>query len=228
MKIKSSVKAATLVAGFVAIGMTPAFASLQMTLSDGAGHSRTIIDNVLNDSDTKVGEMTFIGAVGGVWQFDIDVALSKPVIGGQFQPTMDLSIQSAYSTGAGTLTITLSDSGFGPLAGDTGVATLTMGGLNIPTGSVTVNGKVNTTTVVSLGPLFGTPWSGTAQGGASGLASSFGLTEQVIIQHNGAGNTGGDIFLSVIPETSTWIAGACLLLPFSASAVRFIRKHCAA
>jgi hypothetical protein len=215
------VKFASLVAALLVASMVPAYGTLTLTLDDGQ-NVKTITDGGVDDLYPTAGVIFWMGSLpNSIWSFNIDVGISKPAVGGQFKPEMDLSIQSAYSTGAGTLTITLTDTQFGPLGGDNGIATLAMGGANNQK-SITALGQVNGSTVVQIGPLYGTPWSGTSQGNASGLAAEFSLTEKIVIEHSGAGYTMGDISLQVaaVPEPTTVIVGALLLLPLGFQCIR--------
>lgn len=221
------VKVAMSVVALVVTSIVSAFGTLTMTLDDGSGHPVSIVDNGTGDTYPIAGVILWMGPLpGGIWSGNIDVGLSKPLVGGQFDPQMDLSISQAYSTRAGTLTITFTDTGFGPLGNKNGIATLAMGGANNQR-SIAAYGQVNGSTVVSLGPLTSSPWSGTAQGNASSLDSSFSLTEKVVIVHTGKGYTMGDISLQVevVPESTTMIAGAFALLPVGFSCYRCFRKR---
>jgi hypothetical protein len=220
MKSKFLVKTAASVACLVAASVVSANATMTLTLDDGAGHTLT-----LNDSGS--GMINFNGELAGsVWNANIDVALTKPILGGQFNPQLDVSIQSDGSTAAGTLTITAISTGFGPLGYDVGRAVLNGGGANAGGGrSLTAYGLVNGGQVVSIGP-FTSGWSGSASANASGLSSTFSIGERIVITHNAANLNGpkGDISLSV-PEPTTMVAGAMLLLPFGASTLRCFRKN---
>ncbi len=85
-------------------------------------------DPVLTVSDgvTSSGPITLTGGSGffstasfdSAWNVVVAAGASKPVIGSASSPNLELNIQ-ATSAGAGkTLTITLSDNGFGPTAGN--------------------------------------------------------------------------------------------------------------
>jgi hypothetical protein len=207
--------------------MTPSYATLSITLDDGQGHTKTIVDEGSDDSYKNTpGAVVWMGALpGSIWSFNIDAAFSKPGIGGQYNPQLDLSVQNAYSTGAGTLTITVTDDLFGPL-GNAGKAILSMGGAYNQY-SISAKGFVDATEVVSLGPLMGQPWSGSAQGLASGLDQSFTFTETIVIKHTAAGNTKGDINLELVavPEPATILVGVLLLVPFLVHVIRGLRNH---
>lgn len=208
----------------VLLGVAPmsAHATFSMTLTDGT-HTKYITDGSVMDKSSQAGVILWIGQLGGIWSGNVSVAISKPTIGGPLNPQLDFSMSNLSSTGPGTLTITITDTGFGPFPGNTGLATLTVGG-TLSGGSVSASGMINGSPVVTLGPYTTPTWSGQASAIASGLSSSFSVSEQIVINHTGAGIDGGDIFFNVIPEPTTWIAGALLVLPLGASAVRILRR----
>lgn len=223
MKNKFLIKVATSVACLVAASLVSANATLTLTLDDGLGHTAT-----LNDGGS--GMLTYSGPLAGsVWNAEIDIALTKPIIGGLFDPQLDVNIQSSSSTGAGTLTITAISTGFGPLGGDIGLATLVGGGASGGPGkSLTAYGLVNGGQVVSIGPFTTPAWNGTSSANASGLSAMFSIGEKIVITHTGLANgPKGNINFDVIavPEPTTVVAGALLLLPFGASTLRILRRN---
>jgi hypothetical protein len=211
------------VAALVAASVVSANATMTLKLDDNAGHSMS-----LNDGGT--GFIAYFGGLpGSIWAFNIDVALSKPIIGGPFDPKLDVSIQQAYSTKAGTLTVTVISDGFGPFGSNMGTASLLGGGAGA-NGSITVTGLINGSSVTGLGfgPLTANPWSGSAEAPVTGLGSPFSIGEKIEITHAGQGyGKKGDIFLTVtpVPEPTTLLAGALLLLPFGLSTLRIVRKQ---
>jgi hypothetical protein len=128
--------------------------------------------------------VTWIGAIG-LWNINVDSGFTKPAIGGVTNPHMDLAF-SANSTAAGTLTLFFSDSGFN--ASGTGVDTI--GGTQ-DNGYVTDCIQKNGKNVMLLGPLYGSPFSGTTSGNMT-LTPTDLLSLGVYIHHTGAGLTTGD------------------------------------
>jgi hypothetical protein len=213
-------------AGLLVAGMLPAKASFVLTLDDGAGHTASVTDDGAGDlASSTPGAIVWFGALGA-WNMNIDVGLSKPLIGGALHPDLLLTVESANSTGPGTLTITLSDTGFGPLGN--GTASLQMGGL-LSNGSVNASGQVNGITVVQTGPVSSNPWVSAVTGNVTGSSLPFTLQETFVITHTSAGSTGGNADLTIdapaVPEASTLISGAMLLLPFGAAGFRVLRKR---
>jgi hypothetical protein len=209
----------------VAAGTLSARASFVLTLDDGIHPSISIEDGGAGDGSAKEGAISWMGSLG-VWTLNFDTGLSKPAIGSASQPSMDLDFV-AISSAAGSLTITLSDTGFGPI-GNSGLVLLSAGGTLASGGTLNVSGQLNDTTVVSLAPITvaGISYSGDGETSAV-LSSPFTLQETVILTH-GANDTdpsSGDVHLRVVvPEPTTMMAGALLLLPFGASTLRILRK----
>jgi len=192
--MKNIFKTILAVAAMISAGS--AYAVPTLTLFDGTT-TVTILDNGSGDSNPLPGVVTFIGAIG-VWDINIDSGFTKPAIGGVTSPHMDLSF-SAHSTGAGTLTLGFSDSGF--MA--SGVGRDTIGGTQ-DNGSVIDYIRVNGSNVITLGPFVGSPFSGTATGGIT-LTSSDILSLIVGIDHTAAGLTTGDKDLTV-PDGGSAVA----------------------
>jgi hypothetical protein len=217
-----------LVAAWMVAGLPSSFGVMTLTLQNGSGAPITILDNGPGDlTSTQVGQITVMGALlGSVWQaFDVHAGLSKPVVGSQMDPRLDVLV-NANSTGPGMLTITLVDTDFGPFAFGGGAAHLQGGG--VTGGQVIASALVNNSVVAQIGQLRGGAWDRTATGSANGLDFSFSTGIQVVIHHTATGqsHTGGNIDLRIVPvpEPSTMLAGACLLLPFALGAVRQSRS----
>lgn len=223
MSGKSLLRLAALAAGLLAFGSTPSRGALTLTFDAGVGSKITVVDGGANDRHSSPGAILWIGSIpGSPWFLTIGAGLGKPVVGSQFDPRLDLLV-NANSTGAGTLTIELSDDGFGPFVSGAGMAQLSAGGLG---GKVTVSAIVNNVSVATLGPFNALAWDGTTVGLANGLAGSFSIGERVVIEHAGRGHSGGDFEMKIIPvpEPSTVLAGLCMLLPFALGALRHFRK----
>src|SRR5579872_428798 len=163
-------------------GSLPLFATPTLTLSDGiAADTVTIMDNGAGDSSSQAGIVKFNGVLG-VWNINVSIGETKPAIGNAAFPQLDISSLNV-STGAGTLVITFSETGFGPTSG---VGTSSIHGLQ-DNGSVSLVTKQNSTTLTSLGTYSSTVVSGSASAAVNG--TSYGLTEQLTIVHHSAGVT---------------------------------------
>jgi hypothetical protein len=187
----------------------------------------TVPDGGGLDVNPNVGVVTFVGAVGPTWFMNVTTGLSSS------KPTsayLDISTFDATSSGGGRLNIQLSDVGFGPMGA--GSATAAIGGTIAPGATVSfatfldpANGLfAEVTPLTAQGPFVKSPFSQNAFGfSPNGLL--FSLTGDVTIFHPGAGLTSFDAELRVVPEPSTYIAGALLLMPFAASTLRLLRKR---
>jgi len=103
-------------AGVASLATTPAQAAMKLSLSassDGGASGVTITDNGIGDLNPTLGVITFSGAIG---QFAINVTtgVSKPFQGSASQPDVDVNSLDSKSAGSGadTLTIKLTDTGF--------------------------------------------------------------------------------------------------------------------
>jgi hypothetical protein len=222
-------KTAALLAGFLALGVMTAQGELTLTLDDGLGHSKKVVDGSADDWYLSVpGVVVWIGPLpGSIWS-GVFVGLTKPAIGSPLEVQMDLSIQGAYSSGPGKLTISLNDVGVASPGMQGGVASMAAGGAENQ-GSIFAIGQVNGSTAVQLGPFIGTPWHGQGQGDASGLGTPFQVSQEVLIVHSGRGRSGGDIFMELkiapVPEPSTLLAGVCLLAPLLIGVIRSLTRR---
>jgi hypothetical protein len=105
-----------LFAGAAMVGFSNwANAAATLTVYDGVNPLITVFDNGPGDQFPITGEILVQTNVG-VWNLDINVAVTKPLFGSTTQPVMDLSA-SASSTAAGSLRLVFSDNGFGPATG---------------------------------------------------------------------------------------------------------------
>jgi len=216
MKTKLIMKLATTVAGLMAVSLLPAYGSMTMTLSDGIPADTLVItDGGAGDSSPITGQILWVGTIG-VWNINVDTGDSKPVIGSTTQPMLSVNA-TAGSTGAGTLTITLADTGFGPVTPDTSTFSVNTTANNIG-GTATASGTVkgfssSTATLSTLNAV-------TVYGTASGLNTSpWSMSEVLTINNTGAqlDNVAATLAVS---EPTTMVAGAMLLLPFGASTLR--------
>lgn len=103
-------------AAFSLSGVPGAQAALVMSLDDGAtvgaGATCFIPDGggTCTDSSGTTGQIAFIGTIGG-WSVVTSIGTSQPVLG-PVPPEMNLTLASATSSGAGTLTIAITETYF--------------------------------------------------------------------------------------------------------------------
>src|ERR1017187_1753857 len=90
-------------------------AAATLTIYDGVNPLITVVDNGPGDLVGATGAILVQTNVG-VWNLDINTAITKPLFGSTTAPVMDLSVQ-ASSTAAGSLRFVFSDNGFGPASG---------------------------------------------------------------------------------------------------------------
>jgi hypothetical protein len=218
VKRKILVTAVAAIVTLLFVSATPAFAALTLTLSDG----NPLHDQTFTDSGSP-GSISADGVVVGNW--------SLRRLSGFFgsDPLLDLTYNlSAPSGNSTTLTVTLTESGFGPLTSPTGEILLAIGGTD-GTSTATQNGMINGSIIGSQGPLSGASYDGSKQVTVSGLAgSAFSISEQLIF--TGFGHDGGDATLDLagVPEPSTVFsgifAGICGLCFVARTAVK--SRHC--
>jgi hypothetical protein len=105
------------ISGFIFLGVQSAGAALKLQLESGAT-TITVEDNQAGDTSADVGVVGFNGSIDG---FDVAVVtgISKPVVGGLSLAQLDFSAVTVASDSGGTLTISLTDTDYGPSSGDT-------------------------------------------------------------------------------------------------------------
>lgn len=216
-------KTTVVVVCLVASGALGLNASIVMTLDAGEAGSKSITDNAEGDRNPEKGVVTFIGGVG-VWFLNVDTGITKPAIGSATSPMMDLNFV-AGSSGAGTLTITFSDTEFGPLPVASAEFALHFGGTLTTGGDVTYAATVNGAGIIAeIGPLSRSPYAATAYGLATRVDAPFDLDQTVVLTHRVSGVSSGNAVLAMVPEPSTSLLGALLLLPVTASTVSLLRR----
>ena len=194
MNIKKLIYAA-LASSIFALGAGSAHATLILTLDDGEGNTRTIVDNDAGDSDLSFGGIAWIGTLG-TWVQNITGGLSnRPGTDGV--ATLDLSSLNR-SRGAGTLTITLTDGLFTTPNGPGFGATTEVGG--VAGGNISFNSLLNGSSVSTFNSGRGS-FSGTNMTGVD-TTGGFSLTQVATITHGGAGNSSFNI-ITTVPEPAT-------------------------
>ena len=185
-----------------------------LSISDGVDPVITITDNGPGDLNPGTGELTLSTNVG-MWSLSISTGVTKPALGGVTNPVMDLVIQ-ASSTGAGSLTYTFSDVGFGPAPGTLNAAVSgqvisgapTTVGYSVYGDSNNVEGAL-TTLLTTTGTIPLPLMTGNA--GTLPSSSAFSLSEVVILTASGASAVSVDASLNVTPIPEPSSAGLTFL-----------------
>jgi hypothetical protein len=202
------------IAGVAHVACGGVFIAPTLTISDGVHPLIIVNDNFVGDLNPAIGEVTVSTNVG-VWSLSISTGVSKPALGSSTNPVMDLVIQ-ASSTGAGSLTYTFSDVGFGPAPGTlnaaisgqvisgapTTVGYSVYGDSNNIVGALTT--LLTTTGTIPL-PLL------TSSSGALALSSPFSLSEVVKLTASGPSAVSVDSSFNVIPIPEPSSAGLTFL-----------------
>lgn len=206
-------------------GYSVANAVPTLTISDGIDPTVTIVDGGVGDSSALAGEVLWSGSIG-VWNVVVDTGITKPLSGfSAINPGLDLGF-SVVSTGAGSLTMTWSDTGFGPSSGNFDAS---IGGtLNRAGGSIAYSTFYDTANLVPVGTgltaaqnFTSSSFSGSAEEAVGLLTAPYSLSEVISITHLGAGNSSGNAELSFsVPD-----AGSTLMLLGGAMSVLGMYSH---
>jgi len=221
--------------GVVAINGS-ALGALTLTVSDGLNTASVA------GSD---GSVYYGGPLDSLWNVTIASGETKPAIGTASSPEFELAV-TAQSTSQGgnapanNLVITVSDNGFGPTDGSfQGILTgqvVSGTGQNVSYNTYYDAGDITgatTTLLTTIGPLPGGPasgpvfYNGTATGGPVNQ-TLYSITQVLTIGVNAPNDPGGSYSLDAslsVPEPTTIVTSALLLLPFGASALRSLRKR---
>jgi|GEM_PF-923322 len=201
-----------ILAGLALAGLSRgALAAPVITLNDGVNPPITVADNLAPDQSPTAGAVITITNVG-VWNLVISSGSSKPLIGSPTNPVMDLSIQ-AISSGAGNLTVTLSDNGFSAGAGMVNAVISGLGangsvGYRV-FGDAGNNIGAQTTLLANVGTQ-ALPVGANAAGSLS-FSGAYSLTEVLNISATAAGNVSIDASLNATvtppPACSASICG---------------------
>lgn len=196
IRLFSSCRFAALCAGLTSL----AFAVPQLRVTDGI-NTVTVTDNAPGDVQDAVGQVLWVGSLGN-WLLNVHTGTTYPVIGSATSPVLDLSFNATSSGSGGTLTLSFTQTNFGPT---TGSAIAAVGGTTQGTTTYGTYGGVNNTPfnttqlLTSQGPFTGPAFSGTVTGGSVNNAGPYSLTQVVTITHP-AGVTAittGDALLTV-------------------------------
>lgn len=194
---------ASLVSGAMCLIGAPANASLILKLSDGV-NTVTVADGSAQDMNSVAGAITFIGAVGSIWNINVSTAIGTE----QYPNGFGIDLNSVnLSRGAGTLSVAMTETGlsFGA-PGSSSHVSGAIGGTTAGTVSYALytdnsNAAFGQGTTVFSGTGANPVFSGT--GGADvSLADPFSMTAVLNITHTGPGATSFD-FEGKVPEPAS-------------------------
>jgi hypothetical protein len=220
MKNKFLIKIAAAVVGLVAAGMVPAYATLSLTITSGSSTEGPLLDSgngyVLVTS-TSVGNwsgLSFIAAEG------------PPINGTGSQPILSITPGNAVDTTSGSPNLVET------LAYTDGSSSLAAGSITLNLQDGNANSSQNTLAAYINGNLIGsTSAPGIVSFNTGPYAAGYTLTEVLTLTANPSANGGIDTangyvtYGAPVPEPTTIVAGALLLLPFGASTLRILRKR---
>jgi len=215
-----------LIAGLIAIVVASglalsAQATPTLTLSDGTT-TIMVMDNGIGDVDPTLGSVVFVGAVGSNFNINASAGLTKPGDGSASAPAIDLSSLN-HALGAGTLTITFSETGFTAFPG---ILTGHIGGTIAAGGSLTNVVMQNGLDLVTNGPFGPGAFSGS---GSAALidGAPYSLTQSAILTFGArGGSTSFDAMGSVpgVPDGGTTVTMLGIGLLAMGAARRIYRR----
>jgi MYXO-CTERM domain-containing protein len=193
-------------------------AAATLTIYDGVNPLITVVDNGPGDMIGAIGAILVQTNVG-VWNLDINTAITKPLFGSATAPVMDLSVQ-ASSTAAGSLRFVFSDNGFGPASG---LLSAIVTGHVVSGAPTTVTydvygdpANVVGATTVDIASAGTTALPTTATGsGPLALPAPFSLTQVETFVASGATSIIADASFQVVPEPGVMGLGALGLAVFA-------------
>jgi hypothetical protein len=207
-----------------AISLSVSARAATFTIFDGVNPLISVSDNAPGDENSAPGAIVVQTNIG-VWALTINTAITKPLVGSATSPVMDINLQ-AFSTAAGSLTLTFSDNGFGPASGPLN-ATITGNTVfgPIATAGMDVYGdpaNVVGATTVHLAGIPQTPLSLLSQtsSGTLALGAPFSLTEIAQVNAAGASLVNFDASFEVVPEPGIAALGSVALAGWSLFRVR--------
>ena len=197
-KIKK-VAALTLAVGMFALCAPLAHATLILTLKDNVtNQSITITDNLSGDVLGATGQIGFSGGIGS-WVALVTTGASNAP-GTASIALLDFSSIILTNTGAGSLTFTLTETGFTNPAGPTSGASTGIGGTT--NGTVTASSLFNGNSLINLGPFTGGPGGSFSGGGGSSVDTTnpFSLTNSVTVVYGAGGGSSTFAMSTSVPE----------------------------
>lgn len=193
---------ATLAAGAFALCATSAHATLILTLTDNVSNtSVTITDNAPGDSDPTFGAIGFNGGVGSWSALIASGASNAP--GTASSAFLDFDSIRLTNTGAGSLTLTLTDNGFTNPVGPNSGASTGIGGTT--TGTISAFSLFNGNSLINLGSFTGGAGGSFSGGGGSSVNTTnpFSLTNSVTVTYGAGGGHSTFAMNTTVPEPAS-------------------------
>ena len=171
-----------------------------LTLSDGPS-TVVVMDGGVGDINDLEGVITFSGAIHN-WIVNVTTGITKPVLGSNTAPTLDLNSVNVTSGGQGWLALGVTDTGFtysGELTTSFGGTT---GGL-IDFYTAVGDDPFHTNELISsMGPYWPTAFSG-SETNTVDLSPGDWLTIGASISHSGNFSSSFDEIVQPVPEPGT-------------------------
>jgi hypothetical protein len=108
---KSTELLGTILIWAILVLLSPAQATLQLSLDAGNGKTALVTDNVSGDLNSTAGVVAYAGTVGNFF-LNLAIGESKPALGSASDPQIDLYSVNVTGWSGGTLTMRLTDTGF--------------------------------------------------------------------------------------------------------------------
>lgn len=102
----------TLAFALGAVAQAHAIPQLRLTTSTGA--TVTVVDEGLGDSGAGVAGLVIYNGALGDWNINVTTGVSRPALGSELLPILDLASFNMTSGAAGSITLELTDTGFAP------------------------------------------------------------------------------------------------------------------
>ena len=213
MKLLKSLLSAAAVACLIAAPLSAQAGPVTLKFFDGT-NTVVVTDGGVGDVNPLANAVTFVGTIGA-WTLNVTTGEGVGFIPGTFG--MDLNSVNATTTGAGTLTISLSETGLSFGAGGPASVTGAIGGTVGAGGTLSYSLFTdNTNTLYGTGNQAFTGSSGPGAFSASGgstvaLVNPFSMTIMTTLVHTRAASTSYDFSSSVPEPTSIALVGLALV-----------------
>lgn len=168
---------------------------------NGGGSIQACLDQAGCDTNATLGVVVFQPTFAN-WVVDIDVGTSKPIIGSANLAQMNLSIL-ATSTGAGTLQVTLTDTGFTSPIGNLNAISTVGGAWAAPVTYSSSLTDINGTQALTNAAFAFLPPGSTQGGSAIGVVSPYSLQVIATLTSAAAGTNGSVDTRLEVPEPGT-------------------------